>query len=72
MQVVHNNAETFDQPNCIVVSGLQKSYGPVKAVNGIDFTVKRGEIFGMLGPNGAGKTPPWKSSPAYVSAMPAG
>lgn len=56
MQVVHNNAETFDQPNCIVVSGLQKSYGPVKAVNGIDFTVKRGEIFGMLGPNGAGKS----------------
>jgi ABC-2 type transport system ATP-binding protein len=40
----------------IVVSGLWKSYGAVKAVAGVDFTVQSGEVFGMLGPNGAGKS----------------
>ena len=36
--------------------GLYKDYGGLRAVNGIDFEVMPGEIFGMLGPNGAGKT----------------
>ncbi len=40
----------------IEVQGLQKSYGEVHAVRGIDFQVKAGEVFGLLGPNGAGKT----------------
>ncbi|HUC65927.1 MAG TPA: ABC transporter ATP-binding protein [Stellaceae bacterium] len=35
---------------------LHKRYGTVAAVDGIDLTVRRGEIFGLLGPNGAGKT----------------
>ena len=35
---------------------LHKSYGTVHAVQGIDFEVARGEVFGLLGPNGAGKT----------------
>ncbi len=35
---------------------LRKAYGQIQAVDGVSFTVARGEIFGMLGPNGAGKT----------------
>jgi len=38
------------------VNKLSKSYDGVKAVKGISFSVKKGEIFGILGPNGAGKT----------------
>ena len=40
----------------IEVQNLHKSFGAVKAVDGIDFTVQAGEIFSLLGPNGAGKT----------------
>jgi ABC-2 type transport system ATP-binding protein len=40
----------------IAVKELNKSFGEVHAVKGIDFSVSRGEIFGFLGPNGAGKT----------------
>jgi ABC-2 type transport system ATP-binding protein len=40
----------------IEVSGLRKAYGEHEAVRGIDFAVRRGEVFGLLGPNGAGKT----------------
>ena len=40
----------------VCVQGLQKRYGDVVAVDSIDFSVCRGEIFGLLGPNGAGKT----------------
>jgi ABC-2 type transport system ATP-binding protein len=40
----------------IEVRDLRKSYGDLEAVRGVDFEVKRGEIYGLLGPNGAGKT----------------
>ena len=40
----------------IRVRGLVKRYGDVRAVDGIDFDVAAGEVFGLLGPNGAGKT----------------
>lgn len=40
----------------VLVSDLKKHYGEVKAVDGISFEVRGGEIFSMLGPNGAGKT----------------
>jgi ABC-2 type transport system ATP-binding protein len=42
--------------NPIEVSSLKKCYGDLKAVDGISFTVNKGEVFGLLGPNGAGKT----------------
>ncbi|MPQ42713.1 ABC transporter ATP-binding protein [Clostridium tarantellae] len=38
------------------ISGLEKSYGTFKAVNGLDLEIKKGEIFGFIGPNGAGKS----------------
>ncbi|AKB16049.1 ATP-binding cassette domain-containing protein [Methanosarcina thermophila] len=42
--------------NVIEVNNLEHSYGPIKAVDNISFTVKQGEIFSFLGPNGAGKS----------------
>ena len=40
----------------ISASGLVKSFGPTRAVDGIDLAVDAGSIYGFLGPNGAGKT----------------
>lgn len=38
------------------MTGLRKAYGDKNAVDGLDLTVQRGEVFALLGPNGAGKT----------------
>jgi ABC-2 type transport system ATP-binding protein len=40
----------------ITVSGLRKAYHGRSVVDGVDFEVRRGEVFALLGPNGAGKT----------------
>ena len=51
-----------DNPNALEVIDLKKVYSgrktieEVKAVDGVSFSVNKGEIFGLLGPNGAGKT----------------
>src|SRR6266508_2936650 len=42
--------------NAISVSGLCKSFGRTRALDGLDLTVRTGEVHGFLGPNGAGKT----------------
>ena len=50
----------------IEVKGLVKSYGSKRAVDGVSFTVKRGEILGFLGPNGAGKSTTMKMITGFV------
>jgi ABC-2 type transport system ATP-binding protein len=40
----------------LVARDLHKSFKDLKAVNGVSFSIEKGEIFGLLGPNGAGKT----------------
>jgi ABC-2 type transport system ATP-binding protein len=42
--------------NAIVIESLVKTYGAVKALNGLDLEIPKGSVFGFLGPNGAGKT----------------
>jgi len=48
--------QSSDILEAIQVENLRKEYGFLIAVNGISFSVKKGELFGFLGPNGAGKT----------------
>jgi ABC-2 type transport system ATP-binding protein len=45
-----------DTDLAVAASGLVKTFGDFRAVDGIDLEVRRGEVFGVLGPNGAGKT----------------
>jgi ABC-2 type transport system ATP-binding protein len=47
---------TTNNHTAIIARGLTKKFGDFTAVDGIDFEVHRGEIFGFLGPNGSGKT----------------
>ena len=46
----------IDIVNAIEVSHITKSYGKVKALDDVSFTVGKGEVFGLIGPDGAGKT----------------
>jgi ABC-2 type transport system ATP-binding protein len=52
----------------ISVKNLTKLYGAQKAVNGISFSVNKGEIVGFLGPNGAGKSTTMKIITGYIAA----
>ncbi len=47
---------SMERTAALVVRGLEKSYGRVRALAGVDLEMERGEILGFLGPNGAGKT----------------
>ena len=50
-------AQTQTTPEtAIKIRGLQKIYGKLEAVKGIDLDIKQGEIYGLIGPDGAGKT----------------
>ena len=50
----------------IEVTDLTKSYGPIRALRGVSFTVSPGEIVGLLGPNGAGKSTAMKILTGYL------
>jgi len=50
----------------IQIENLSKKYGPQRAVDGISFEVKTGEILGFLGPNGAGKSTTMKMITGYI------
>jgi ABC-2 type transport system ATP-binding protein len=50
----------------IEVKGLVKTYGPKRAVDGVTFTVRRGDILGFLGPNGAGKSTTMKMITGFL------
>jgi ABC-2 type transport system ATP-binding protein len=52
----------------IAVNNLTKIFGTQTAVNGISFSVNKGEIVGFLGPNGAGKSTTMKMITGYISA----
>lgn len=50
----------------IRVESLTKRFGPILAVDGVDFTVERGEVVGFLGPNGAGKSTTMKMATGFL------
>ncbi|MBO4243419.1 MAG: ATP-binding cassette domain-containing protein [Clostridiales bacterium] len=52
----------------IEITNLVKRYGDKKAVNGISFTVQKGEVLGFLGPNGAGKSTTMNIITGYLSS----
>src|SRR5215468_1708594 len=51
----------------IQVESLTKDYGPTRAVDGVSFNVRRGEVLGFLGPNGAGKSTTMKILTCYLA-----
>ena len=51
-----NTRARFGDDVVIEANGLERTFGEVVAVDGIDLAVTRGEVFGFLGPNGAGKS----------------
>ena len=51
----------------LAIEGLSKRFGPIVAVDGIDFTVERGEVLGFLGPNGAGKSTTMRMITGYLA-----
>jgi ABC-2 type transport system ATP-binding protein len=55
MSATSTGRRLLERP-AILVEGLQKNFGSVEALKGVDFAVREGTVFGLLGPNGAGKT----------------
>jgi ABC-2 type transport system ATP-binding protein len=62
--------EQLSTPACFVimieVRGLVKTYGAKRAVDGVTFSVRRGDILGFLGPNGAGKSTTMKMITGFL------
>ena len=53
--------------NLIEVRDLRKHFGPLKAVDGVSLTIRRGEVLGFLGPNGAGKSTTMKMITGFLA-----
>jgi daunorubicin/doxorubicin transport system ATP-binding protein len=53
---VRTDAVSSSTTLAVEASGLEKSFGETRAVDGVDLAVRRGSVYGVLGPNGAGKT----------------
>ena len=51
----------------IEANELRRSFGPIVAVDGISFDVKKGEVLGFLGPNGAGKSTAMKMLTCFLA-----
>ncbi len=56
MQKQQDSERIANIHNEIVIKNLVKKFGDIKAVNGLNLEIRKGEFFGFLGPNGAGKT----------------
>ena len=52
--------------DAIAINNLSKSYGAIRALSGVSFSVSAGEVIGLLGPNGAGKTTLMKILTGYL------
>jgi len=64
---VTNSSVSADSA-AIVLAGVSKHYGSVHAVDGVDLTVQRGELFGLIGHNGAGKSTLFKMMLGLIPA----
>jgi ABC-2 type transport system ATP-binding protein len=56
LEVAATSQAALREEPAVQVRGLRKAYGELQALDGVDFTVHRGEVLALLGPNGAGKT----------------
>jgi len=54
--MTNETAEPMRSESAVAVRGLAKAYGRLRAVDGVSFDVRQGEIFGIIGSNGSGKT----------------
>lgn len=62
------NISPADRSLAVSLRGVSKHYGPLRAVDGVDLSVPRGEIFGLIGHNGAGKSTLFKMMLGLVPA----